>query len=175
MPEPVIIVPYNPQWPGIYEKEKKRVLRTLGDKAQVIEHIGSTSVPGLGAKDIVDIAVGVKGRSEAEECRELLESIDFTKVTPQPDHTEWFYCLGKTPGMVPRFHLHLMKYPSPFWNKHIRFRDYLRAHPEVAREYFELKKSLADYYCTDRIGYTDAKTDFIEKVIEKAGYCEYDS
>lgn len=168
MKSPVTIVPYNPQWPGIYEEEKKRVLRTVGDKVQAIEHIGSTSVPGLGAKDIVDMMVGVKGRQTAEECRILLESIDFTEVTPEPGHEEWFYCLGKTPGITPRFHLHLMKYPSPFWNKHILFRDYLRAHPELAEAYYELKKRLADQYGRDRLGYTDAKTDFISRVLEKA-------
>lgn len=168
MKPPVVIVAYNPQWPRIYEEEKVRVLKTLGSKALAIEHIGSTSVPGLGAKDIVDMLVGVKDSQFAEKCRVLLESIDYTKVTPQPGHSEWFYCLGKTPGIVPRYHLHLIKYPSPFWNKHILFRDYLRSHPEVAAEYCELKKNLAEQFGSDRIGYTDAKSGFVEGVLERA-------
>lgn len=167
---PVVIVPYDSSWPGIFEIEKSIISDTLGEMALSIEHIGSTSVPALGAKDIVDIMVGVKGRQEAEECRELLESIDFTKVTPQPGHTEWFYCIGKTPGITPRFHLHLMKYPSPFFGKHILFRDYLRAHPGVAKDYYELKKRLADEYGRDREGYTNAKSEFIEGIIDKARF-----
>lgn len=144
------------------------ILKALGDKVLAIEHIGSTAVPGLGAKDIVDIMVGVKDRQTAEECRIRLESIGFTKVTPQPGHEEWFYCLSKASGFTPRFHLHLVKYPSSFFDKHILFRNYLCGHPEVAGEYYEFKKRLADRYGSDRIGYTDAKTNYIERIIQEA-------
>jgi GrpB-like predicted nucleotidyltransferase (UPF0157 family) len=168
MKPPVVIVEYNSQWPKFYEEEKAKVLQVLADKVLAIEHIGSSSVPGLGGKDIVDFFVGVKGKKDADRCLQLLKSLDYTRVTPEPGHTEWFYCLSKTPGITPRYHLHLMRYPSPFWSKHILFRDYLRAHPELAEEYYELKKKLADKYGSDRIGYTDAKTEFIERVIEKA-------
>lgn len=161
----VVIIPYKPQWPWIFKEEKKEVLNTLEDKALVVEHIGSTSVPGLGAKDIVDMVVGVKDRQAAEDCRIMLESIDYTEVTPEPGHTEWFYCLGKTPGITPRFHLHLMKFPSPFFAKHILFRNYLRSNKKVRDEYYELKKRLADKYGRDREGYTGAKTEFIERII----------
>ncbi|MBN2380606.1 GrpB family protein [candidate division WOR-3 bacterium] len=152
----------------MFKEERKRVLEILGDKALAIEHIGSTSVPGLGAKDIVDFVVGVDRKGTADKSVDILQTLDYTDITLQPGHTEWFYCLGKTPGIFPRFHLHLMKYPSPFFNKHILFRDYLRGHLEVAAEYFELKKRLADRYGRDRLGYTDAKTDFIEEVFRKA-------
>ncbi len=168
---PVVIVPYDSRWPGIFEIEKAVISDTLGEMALIIEHIGSTSVHGLGAKDIVDIMAGVKNRQAAEECRLLLEAVDFTEatpVTPEPGHDEWFYCLGKTPGIAPRVHLHLVKYPSPFFNKHILFRDYLRTHPGVARDYYELKKRLADEYGRDREGYTNAKSEFIEGIIDKA-------
>ncbi len=168
MKPPVVIVPYDPQWPRIYEDEKANIFKTLDDKALAIEHIGSTSVPGLGAKDIVDVMVGVRNLRTAEECRILLESIDFTEATPQPGHEEWFYCLGKTQGITSRFHLHLMKYPSAFFNKHILFRNYLRAHPEVALNYYKLKKRLAAEFGRDREGYTNAKTEFIEGIIGKA-------
>lgn len=168
MKPPVIIVGYDPRWPVLYKEEKRQILSVIGDRILAIEHIGSTAVPGLGGKDIVDFMVGVDGKEDADECVQRLQSLDYTDITPQPGHTEWFYCLSKTPGITPRYHLHLMKYPSPFWSKHILFRDYLRAHPEVAAEYFELKKRLADKYGRDRIGYTDAKSEFIEKVVEKA-------
>jgi GrpB-like predicted nucleotidyltransferase (UPF0157 family) len=165
---PVVIVSYNPNWPQIYEKEKALVLKILRENTLAIEHVGSTSVPGLGAKDIVDMVVGVNDRQAAEDCLILLEPIGYTEVTPEPGRTEWFYCLGKTPGVFPRFHLHLMKYPSTFFSRHILFRDYLRIHPEIADEYCELKKRLAAEYGSDREGYTNAKTEFVESVLMKA-------
>lgn len=167
MTPPVVIVPYDSRWPEIYKKERAVILSVLGERPLVIEHIGSTSVFGLGAKDIVDIMAGVKNRQAAEECRMLLEAAGFTDATPEPGHDEWFYCLGKTPGLTPRFHLHLVKYPSPFFDKHILFRNYLRAHREVAKDYYELKKRLADEYGRDREGYTNAKSEFIETVLAK--------
>jgi len=167
VPVPVIIVPYNPRWPEFYKQEKEKVVKVMGEKVKSIEHIGSSSVPGLGGKDIVDFAVGVQSRETADESVDLLQALDYTSITPQPGHTQWFYCLGKSPGLLPRYHLHLMKCPSPFWTKHILFRYYLRKHPEVALEYFNLKKRLAEKYGRDRIGYTEAKTIFIERVMNK--------
>jgi GrpB-like predicted nucleotidyltransferase (UPF0157 family) len=167
MPGPVIIVDYDPAWPILYEKEKKQILEAVGKKILAIEHIGSTAVPGLGAKPIIDIMAGVHGQIEADECLTLLEKIGYTDVTPEPDNSEWFYCLGKGRHSV-GYHLHLVKFPSNRWNKQLFFRDYLRGHPDVAEKYFKLKKELSEKYRSDRVGYTDAKTAFIEKIILSA-------
>lgn len=167
MPRPVSIVDYDPSWPILYEEEKRRILEIAGHKVLRIEHIGSTAVPSLGAKPIVDMMAGVRQRSDADECLPLLERIGYLDVTPEPDNSEWYYCLGKGPHS-PGYHLHLVKFMSGHWRRHILFRDFLRTHPEVAQQYYELKERLAIRYGTDRVGYTDAKTSFINSVISRA-------
>jgi len=164
MPGPVIIVNYDSNWPTLYEKEKGNILEVIGHKVLAIEHMGSTAVPGLGAKPIIDIMAGVNGKADADECLLPLQKIGYTDVTPEPDNSGGFYCLGKGAHSV-GYHLHLVKFPSDRWNRQLFFRDYLRSHPEVAKEYFILKKKLSKKYGVDRVGYTEAKTAFIEKVI----------
>ena len=166
---PVVIVVYNPEWAFLFEEEKKRVLEVVGHKVMAIEHIGSTAVPGLGAKPIVDMMGGVNSSADADECASLLRVIGYDDVTPQPDSKDWYYCLGKRDsGGTTYIHLHLMRFKSYDWERHLLFRDFLRAHPDVANRYYELKKSLAAKYGADRVGYTDAKASFIESVVAKA-------
>jgi GrpB-like predicted nucleotidyltransferase (UPF0157 family) len=164
MPGPVIIVDYDPDWPILYEKEKQQILEAVGDRTLAIEHIGSTAVPGLGAKPIIDIMAGVQNKADADERLLPLQKIGYTDVTPEPDNSEWFYCLGKAPHSV-GYHLHLMKFQSGHWNRHLAFRDYLRSHSDVAKKYFKLKKRLSKKYGINRVGYTNAKTAFIEKIV----------
>jgi len=165
--KPVVIVDYDLRWPTLYEEEKGLICKTLGHRIRAIEHIGSTAVPNLGGKNIIDIMAGVDNIDEADECLLLLGSAGYGDVSkvPPPDDAEWFYCLGKSLHIV-GCHLHLVKYNSEHWKKHIIFRDFLRKNPETAHAYFNLKKRLAAKYETDRLRYTEAKTTFIESIIE---------
>jgi GrpB-like predicted nucleotidyltransferase (UPF0157 family) len=170
MKQPVIIVDYDPQWPIVYEEEKAKIMGVIGHKVEAIEHIGSTAVPGLGSKPIVDMMAAVRDLAEAEECVRLLqEHLGYIDITPEPDQEEWFFCIGnKTkPEETNTIHLHLVKHDSYHWKKDILFRDFLRAHPDVAKEYYELKKRLSEEFGSDREGYTDAKASFIEFVLSR--------
>jgi len=167
MSHPVVVVDYDPEWPTLYEKERRRIVDAIGHRALAVEHIGSTAVPGLGAKPIIDIMACVPERSDADDCIPLLRQIGYTDITPEEGNADWFYCLGKSLHTVV-YHLHLMRYGSEFSKKHLIFRDYLRTHPDVAREYYELKKRLASKYRSDRTVYTESKTSFIEAVVAKA-------
>ncbi len=167
MSHPLIIVDYDPRWPELYEEEKKVILGVIGHKVSIIEHIGSTSVPGLGAKPIIDMMAGVDSQEDADECVSLLLDVGYDDVTPEPEEEEWFNCLGKGHRGV-YHHLHLVKSGSAWFEKHILFRDFLRGNPEVAREYHELKRRLAERYRNERQSYTDAKTEFIDSIIAKA-------
>jgi len=166
LPGPVLVVDYDPSWPSLYEAERKRILEAVGDKILSIEHVGSTAVPGLGAKPIIDVIAGVGSKGVADECVGLLKPVGYTDVTPE-DGPEWFYCLGRGPHSV-GYHLHLVLEGSPFQRKHVTFRDYLRGHPETAAEYHELKRRLSIKYRENRIAYTESKTEFIETVLERA-------
>lgn len=170
MPGPVIVVDYDPQWPFLYEEERKNILAAIGHKALAIEHIGSTAVPGLGAKPIIDIMVCVNNASDTEECIPLLRQIGYTDVSsfpPQEGNPDWYYCLGKGIHSV-GYHLHLMRYGSNFAKKHLIFRDFLRAHPDVAQQYYGMKKIMAAKHRFNRVAYTESKTAFIESVIARA-------
>jgi GrpB-like predicted nucleotidyltransferase (UPF0157 family) len=169
MVPPVVIVPYDPAWRDYYDEEMDRVTEAVGHIIRRIAHIGSTAVPGLAAKPIVDIMAGVADAASAELCLEPLAEIGYADVTPQPDEDDsWYYCLGKRPPAGPVYHLHLMEFPSSFWDKHLLFRDYLRDYPEVAREYERFKRELAARFGADRLGYAEAKADFIEKKLKRA-------
>ena len=167
MPRPVIIAEYDHQWPILYAEEERLILGVVGHRVLVVEHIGSTAVPGLGAKPIIDMMAGVHRPSDADDCVPLLREIGYTDVTPEPEDPDGYYCLGKGPHRV-GYHLHLARFMSDHWEKHLLFRDYLRAHPEVAQQYYEVKKKLATTYRSDRETYTEAKTSFIESVIAQA-------
>lgn len=169
---PVRIVDYDPSWPILYEKEKKRILESVGNKLVGIEHIGSTAVLGLGSKPIIDMLAGNLGAPDAEECMLLLQDLGYTDVTPQPEEPDWYYCLSRAYrgefSSLLNYHLHLMRFMSDFWKRHLLFRNYLRTHPETAQQYYELKKKLAGEYGSNRRGYTTAKTSFIKSVIDQA-------
>jgi GrpB-like predicted nucleotidyltransferase (UPF0157 family) len=166
MPRPVVIVPYDPEWPRIYDEESTLIRDTVGGVIRSLEHVGSTSVPGLWAKPIIDIIAGVDGPADAERCRELLQPIGYDDASTG-DNPDWYYCLGKGPHS-PGFHLHLVKEGSRFHEKHILFRDWLRSHPADAEAYTELKIRLAEKYRNDRVAYTDGKTEFINGIVERA-------
>lgn len=172
MSRPVTIVDYNPMWPIVYEEEKHQIQKKIGHKIVKIEHMGSTSIHGLGGKPIIDIITGVLNYTDADECVTLLQDLGYTDVTPEPEEPDWYYCLGKKyqgkSDQIKNFHLHLAKYPSHFYNKHLIFRNYLRTHPKVSQQYFELKKGLASEYGSNREGYTEAKNQFIKSITTQA-------
>ncbi len=169
MSRPIMIVEYDPKWPTIFEEERKHILEVAGQIIIQVEHIGSTAVPGLGSKPIVGMMAGVNSPINADECLPLLRLIGYNDVTPEPDNTDWYYCLGKHDSENTTYiHLHLIRFMSYDWERHLLFRDFLRVHLDVARQYFELKKSLAVKYGVDRVGYTNAKTSFIESVVAAA-------
>jgi GrpB-like predicted nucleotidyltransferase (UPF0157 family) len=163
----VVLAEYDPRWPERYQHERERILRAIGEYVVAIEHIGSTAVPGLGAKPIIDMMVAVRslGR-DAPACVEPLSRLGYEYV-PRPDFKDSvFFCHGVW-GPSTR-HLHLTEYSSAFWNEKLLFRDYLRIHAETAAEYYALKRSLAAQHAANRLAYTDAKSAFILSVVNRA-------
>ncbi|MBI1884852.1 MAG: GrpB family protein [Chloroflexi bacterium] len=167
--EPVVVVPYDPRWPRRYEEERARILGVLAHVRIDVEHVGSTAVPGLGAKPVVDILIGLRELADGERWVKPLEGLGY----------EYKGELG-IPGrlyfrrLVRRrraYQVHMVEKGSAFWERHLLFRNYLRDHPARARKYYELKVRLAEQYGTDREGYTEAKTDFIRSVEAEARAC----
>lgn len=161
--EPIEIVAYNPSWPARFEAERDALEECVGPWVTGdIHHVGSTAVPGLDAKPIVDILVGVRGLEESRACVEPLARLDYLYAPYLPDEMHWF-CKPE-PGHRTH-HLHLVPTGSQRFRDEIAFRDRLRADPGIASEYAALKRSLAERFRDDREAYTDAKGEFIRAAL----------
>jgi GrpB-like predicted nucleotidyltransferase (UPF0157 family) len=163
------IVPYNPEWPEMYNIIKSNFYRSFGEKIVQMEHIGSTSVPGLGAKPVIDVLLGVKKLQDAESIIPQMEQLGYEYVFKYEDlmpERRYFVKYLKSGKSI--HHIHTVEIYSEFWKRHLLFRDYLREHTAVRDEYFDLKKKLSETDWEDKMGYTDAKTDFIRKIEKKA-------
>lgn len=131
------------------------------------QHIGSTSVPAIWAKPIIDIVIGVRDFTALIGMNAILEKHGFIyRGQDQPD--QHLYVCGT--DNVRTHHIHAVIFKSEAWNNYINFRDYLNSHPQAAEEYCELKKSLAEQYANSRERYTALKSEFIHRVLAAAAY-----
>ena len=169
MRHPVLVVEYDPQWPTRYAEEEAHILEALTERVVAIEHVGSTAVPGLGAKPIIDIMVAIRRLDLVEECIEPLGRLHYEYLGEYgiPDR-HYFRKPPELKSAIRTHHLHMVEFSSDFWERHLLFRDYLRTHPQTAQEYYNLKKALSLRYVSNRAAYTDAKTEFIESAIARA-------
>jgi GrpB-like predicted nucleotidyltransferase (UPF0157 family) len=165
----IVVKDYDPQWPLLYEGEKERILQAIGDIITTIEHVGSTAVPGLAAKPIIDIMPGVARVEDLDRCIEPLLRIGYEyRPALEVSLPNRRYFRKPDATGVHTHHIHVAVHGSDLWVRTLRFRDYLRANSEKAREYQELKKRLAAEHESGTT-YTFAKSDFIRAVEEMAG------
>jgi GrpB-like predicted nucleotidyltransferase (UPF0157 family) len=166
MPEPIVVVPYDPEWPKLFARLGADLRGALGDVALRIDHIGSTSVPGLDAKPIIDVQISVASFDPLDAFRIPLEGLGFVYRADNPDLNKRYF---REPPGTRRTHIHVFRAGS--WSEQIAllFRDYMRAHDEDARRYAELKVRLAAQYGDGRLGYTnEGKSPFIWEIMAKA-------
>ena len=170
MSETLQIVPYDQQWPRAFSAERDRIAAALGALALRIDHNGSTSVPGLAAKPIIDIQVSVHRLQPIETYTAGLIQLGYVHVP----HADDAFCpfFHKPPAWPHTHHVHVVQSGGAEERRTIAFRDYLREHTEVARAYEDLKRGLASQYsATDfssRQAYADAKTAFVTDITERA-------
>lgn len=164
--EPVALVAYDLAWPGAFEAERDRLAHVLSAwLAGPIEHIGSTAVPGLLAKPVIDIMAGVRDLPSSMSARAALEPLQYVYFPYRADQMHWF-C---KPSPARRtHHLHLVPVSSRLWEDRLLFRDYLRLTPRAGEEYAALKRELAARHRRDREAYTEGKSRFVETVLERA-------
>lgn len=151
--DPIVVVPYDEAWPSLYEEEWARIERAIGPWAESVEHVGSTAVPGLAAKPVIDIMVGVRSLEDSPTLVERLVGIGYEYV-PEFEQVLPFRRYFRRMREGRRTHqIHLVERSNTvWWDRHLLFRDYLRAHPEVADEYARLKHRLSDRFGEDREG-----------------------
>ena len=165
---PIIIKEYDTQWPILFENEKEIINKVIGEYILSIEHIGSTSVPGLGSKPIIDIMIGVSKFEDSRKCITPLKTLGYSYVPEFEAEIPGRRFFRKGTRADATHHIHLVEKDGKFWIDHLLFRDYLRTHPESAKEYYLLKKELAKKFVNDRDGYVNAKSEFIISIVEKA-------
>lgn len=160
----VEVHPYSAEWPLLFEAEASRIRSAIGADILDIQHIGSTSVPGLAAKPIIDIGIAVRDFEEAACCVEPLVALGYRYRGELGIPRRHYFQRGE-PRM---YQVHMNERTSADWRQTMAFRDYLRAHPEAAAEYAELKMHLALQFPTDLPAYSAGKDAFIKQLLHQA-------
>lgn len=157
---------YCNEWKTCYEVEKELLLNLLGSNVIDVQHIGSTAVPGLSAKPIIDLMVGIRNLKDGLKLVELLEGQGYEFRGEAGIPGRLYFVKGNADFRT--HHLHMVEYQSEFWTNHLLFRDYLIRYKDAAKEYDNIKQRLATQYQFDRIAYTDGKSAFIQSILQKA-------
>ncbi len=166
-PGEVVLTDYDPSWPKLFLQEADALRSAFGASLVSLEHIGSTSVPGLSAKPIIDIQAIVRTLAEASAAPALAE-IGWTQGSFDLDPEHRLYFKKNTAEGIRTHQLHVYEPNLPAAAEHILFRDYLRAHPDEASRYLDLKRRLARTHQHDRIAYSAAKDEYVAAVLTKA-------
>ena len=167
MTAPIAVENYDPLWPEKFETLRSRIAQLLNGLATAIEHVGSTAVPGLAAKPIIDIDILLGSATHLPLVRTRLGSLGY-------EHRGDLGIAGREafrtpPGQIAH-HLYVCPPGSREYRRHIAFRDYLRSHPEDASAYAALKRNLAHKFATDREAYNQAKAEFVREILHRAGH-----
>lgn len=166
MRQKVEVVNYDPDWPQVFEGLKARIWPVVADFVVSIEHVGSTSVAGLAAKPVIDMDIIVPSQAEILLAVERLATLGYEhRGNLGLEGREAFF----NPPDLPRHNLYVCLQGSTALQNHLTLREYLRAHPEAARAYGELKKGLAQKHTYDIGGYVEEKTDFILGILRQQG------
>jgi len=157
----VTLEEYDSSWPAKFEEEKERLMAIAGKwYFGSIEHVGSTAIPGMVAKPVIDVMFGVKSLNESKPAIDTLVDSGYEYWPYKTEVMHWF-C--KPSDAFRTHHLHLIPYESPLWQERIKFRNLLRSNNNVATEYANLKRELAVIYKEDREAYTEKKWPFIQQ------------
>jgi GrpB-like predicted nucleotidyltransferase (UPF0157 family) len=171
MPDEIEIIDYDARWPRLFDAERAVLEQALPpDQVLAIEHAGSTAIPGLAAKPIIDIFIAVPSIEVARATLVApIEAIGYVYWAENPDKTRIFFVKGMPPyGERRTHHIHIIEPTSEQWRRVLAFRDCLRGQPDEAQRYQQLKRELAQRHRSDREAYTRAKDSYVLRVIEMA-------
>jgi len=159
----VRLIEYTPLWADLYREEEEHIMAAIGHLIIDLQHIGSTSIPGIKAKPILDMMAGVAQLDKALVCQAPLEAIGYDYIAEAGIAND--YVFGK--GVARTHYLHVVEYGGAKWTDHLRFRDRLRNDPELAQAYEKLKEELSQKFNDSRAKYHDAKSKFITEVASR--------
>ncbi|MCL0103726.1 GrpB family protein [Dehalococcoidia bacterium] len=162
----VEVVPYRSEWKQFFNEEKNIILNEIRDFVVDIQHVGSTAVPGLKAKPIIDIAIAINSRSVIPEISRRLETIRYIDRGDGGKDGGYLFIKELAPE-VRTIHLHVMEISDPQWKNYLDFRNILQTDKSLRARYANLKDELKKQYSDDRKSYTSGKNVFIENVLEE--------
>jgi len=161
------VVPYNPKWPQMFENEAVLIKQALGDNCIAIHHIGSTSIPGLSAKPIIDILPVVKDILEVDQATKAMEHLGYQAKGENGMAFRRYFQKGVD---VRTHHVHVYEEGDPEINRYLKFRDWMRSHADDAQVYATLKLELASKFPNDILSYCSEKDAFVASIDEKDGF-----
>jgi len=161
----VVVSPYSAEWPNCFRAIRDELRSIFSPVAVAIEHIGSTSVPGLAAKPVIDVLLGARSLAEVESKMEPLSDAGYAYVKKYEDVLPMRRYFVKAPAASFRIHLHAVEIDSRIWQEHLAFRDALRGDPALRARYRSLKLQLAQAFAEDKAAYSAAKDPFVQSVI----------
>jgi GrpB-like predicted nucleotidyltransferase (UPF0157 family) len=165
---PVVVADYDPAWPGLFEREAARIRALLGGQVRLLEHVGSTSVPGLAAKRVLDMLLVVDDPADEDAYVMPLEGAGYRLVIREPDWHQHRAFKGPAAGAgIDSINLHVHPADSPEIGRILRFRDHLRAHPADRELYQRTKRELATRDWTYMQQYADAKSQVVEDILSR--------
>lgn len=162
----VVVRAYDPAWVEEFAAEARRLRAALGGLAEHIEHVGSTAVPGLPAKPVIDLALGFANEAALAELQAKLPALGYTARGDRRGDGDWLFSKG--PEAARTHYLHVERYGGERWRNYLLFRERLRAEAKRRDEYARLKAELAARYPKDRDAYTRGKEPFIRRVLAGA-------
>lgn len=161
---PVILEDYDSSWPRKFEEEKELLLNLIGNWFYgSVEHVGSTAIPNMIAKPVIDIIFGVKSLKESRPAIDVLKKNGYEYWPYKEEVMHWF-C--KPSDAFRTHHIHLIPFESPLWKERIKFRNILLSNKIIANDYAALKRELSDKYKNDREAYTEKKWPFIKSILQ---------
>jgi len=162
----VALEKHNKGWAAAFEEEKANLEQLLSDVALDIQHFGSTSIPDLSAKAIIDVLMAIRSLRDVGKMRNILESAGYECRENGSDDMQVLFAKG--PEVKRTHYLHITTQDSSVWKNALAFRDFLRTHPNELRRYEEIKQKLAERYPDNRMMYTAGKRDYVQEVLSKA-------
>jgi len=160
-----VVSPYSTEWPTLFEAIREELLHAFSPTVVAIEHIGSTSVPRLAAKPVIDVVLGADSLADIEARIKPLGDLGYAYVSKYEDELPMRRYFVKSPASSLRIHVHGVEQGSRIWQEHLAFRDMLRTDDGLRIRYQTLKLKLAEQFADDKSAYTAAKNPFIRSVL----------
>lgn len=164
--EEITLTPFNPQWSKIYRTEASRLHEKLGGKIVTVEHIGSTAIPAIHTKPIIDIMIGIKSLTETKPIIKSLQELGYEYCGEANVPGRLYFRIRNKNGQ--NFNLAVCQHQSALWTDNLLFRDYLLEHPDIAQRYSLLKKEILAAGANTLLKYSELKHAFVEEIIAKA-------